>query len=261
MVHPCLYLLGCTMIFDDFSRAYNARGLYASPHGEALYQAERAADEMWAKIGKGAGTAVKKTGLAAKLLASPAVLALGIGGLAMGAAGILGMGATATVGGGLLHAAWRAGGGLPGIGALAGSTLKGIMENVKSVPMGVERLARSVLIGGGTRRFSPYATSRPNFMRMNALDAWMPFLKDPSVAKDNLMKYSLNPRVVKRLAGLSLAYGVVKSAAAAGQEALFSPASPTTVYFDGTSVRHVDDMGADARYARKVLGRNSRIPS
>jgi hypothetical protein len=68
-------------------------------------------------------------------------------------------------------------------------------------------------------------------------------------------RFGLNRRIIGRLTA-----GVAVSSiggALLGSMGNNSPAP--SVYFDGVNMRHINDMGADASYARSIVGRGSRM--
>jgi len=147
---------------------------------------------------------------------------------------------------------YRAAGGWQGLVRLGGGVAKTTYDSARFGGIGAERIARAALIGGigpGGKVFGKGT---------NALDVWFPHLKGP-YARTDVRRYALNTRVAPRLAGLLGAFGIAKGTLGAMGEFLGSASGPVTAYYDGSNIRHANDMGADASYARSVLGRNSGL--
>lgn len=68
-------------------------------------------------------------------------------------------------------------------------------------------------------------------------------------------RVGLNPKVIRRLTAATAAVSVAQGLA--GSMSNNSP--EPSVYYSAGNIRHMNDMGADASYARSLMGRNSRI--
>lgn len=79
--------------------------------------------------------------------------------------------------------------------------------------------------------------------------------KNGAVSYINPRKYALSTNIGRRVMGGFLAAGALSAVGSA----MSNNAPAPTFHHDGTSLRHVNDLGADAGYARAVLGRNSNL--
>lgn len=114
---------------------------------------------------------------------------------------------------------------------------------------------------GGMR--SRLAGASRGFMPEKALDAWMPYrgltpgkLGGGYMGKGSpgdIRRYALNPSVVRRIG-----WGIAAGAVGTMWNSMVQPGAPApTTYHDGRSMRHINDLGANAEYAAKVLGPNA----
>jgi hypothetical protein len=100
-------------------------------------------------------------------------------------------------------------------------------------------------------------TTRPlltgKFANTSFTDAYFPNLNKKPL--DDLTRFGLNKRVPITLAG----FGAVGMVAGGAQQTFYPTAPPPTLYHDGTQIRHVNDMGANASYGQKMMGKNSLL--
>lgn len=140
-----------------------------------------------------------------------------------GAFGLAG-GALALAGGTTRAAAYRA----PGAIAMASTIGASLFGTAAAIGIGTERVARTVLAGG----------------------EWFPYWGEKNVHA--IRRFAPSSAIAKRLIGGGLVLGVPGGAISE----LLSPGVPEpTVFFDGRSMKHVNDMGADGDYAMRLLGR------
>lgn len=123
-----------------------------------------------------------------------------------------------------------------GAGIVGARIAKGVWNTLR---IG-ESVARTVLTGGA-------GGTRPG------MSAWFPYFN--SLPKGDFRRFVMNPRVGSRLAIGAVTLGLISGASDLLTKRYHGP--PPTVYYDGVSVHHIDEMGANAEYAAKVLGPNS----
>ncbi len=182
-------------------------------------------------------------------------------GAAVGGAGLYSVGIPVGVGLGALAAKSVIGGvaralGSPGdlIGA-AGSLLSTAGRAAVGGLRGIEWATRAFLTGGVHGVASP-------------LDAYMPWYRLAKPKIDitnaetgavtqipNLQKYAPNPRIIRRMTAAMAAASIFSGI----HEAANINVAPPTAFFDGRYMRHINDMGANAHYARGILGSNSSL--
>lgn len=222
----------------------------------ALFQRERAQDMRWGRLGRNlGGTRTLGVGAVAGLGAA----AVGLGAYALPGQGdilgsgvlALGAGTAGLVGAGLLgRHIWKTRiGGLPGLGLGAYHAGATAVAGAATLAGGIDQGLRTLFLG-------------PKYAHKSFTDSWLPFLKMPledlkapngMVLREGagLSKFALNPIATRRLTGMALGYGAVKGL----MHGLFNPNVPSpTAYYDGTQIRHVNDLGANGQYAQAILG-------
>lgn len=130
-----------------------------------------------------------------------------------------------------------------GIGGMAQGAINlgmGLGKAAMGVVQDIERFGiRPLLTGKG-----PYSRAR---------DAYFPFFGTKSGL--NPERLALNPTVTRRL----MMGGVGIGALATANEVARPTIAPPSVYYDGTGMRHVNDMGMNHTQAQNVLGPNSSL--
>ena len=106
-----------------------------------------------------------------------------------------------------------------------------------------ERMIRPIMTGRGGAH--------------SALDAWFPYARHVGISDPR--KFGLNPTVARRAIGVGLPLMFVAGIHQGVMDVAGGNVAPPQVYVDGTQMRHVNDMGADANYGQRVLGRNSLL--
>ena len=237
--------------------------------------------------GKIAARSIKTAGFQATALKAGASVGGGLLGATIG--GAVGLGVTghpyaglgvlgAGVGlhflrGGVMRALGRQG--ITGAAGAAAVGVKSILGAATTAVRGAEFTARAILTGGIGGVQGP-------------LDAWFPFFRNTPMIESqqatNLAKFRAgraaglgakeaaaaayeskmvldprkfapNPRIVRRMVGIAAAGAVLSGL----KEAMDPMVAPPTAYFDGRYMRHVNDMGANAHFARGILGPNSSL--
>ena len=218
-------------------------------------------------------------------------------GFAMGAAGLgIGMGAMAL---GIdpslpIRAGIRAIGGAGGALGAAVGIARGAATIGYQGLQGAERIARAVLTGspvhsaqgkGAKTMLDAYF---PNFRNMAPIDvkydqtdlftarrlmsrgmaetdskgrmipskkaAEHAFLKGGTKVHDP-RRFAPNPRIARRITGAAALFAV----GSAVHESMAPKIAPPTMFFDGVSMRHTNDMGAGGEYGMGMLGANSSL--
>jgi hypothetical protein len=80
------------------------------------------------------------------------------------------------------------------------------------------------------------------------------FLKGGSKIHDP-RRFAPNPRIARRITGAAALFAV----GSAVHEAMAPKIAPPTMFFDGVSMRHTNDMGAGGEYGMGMLGANSSL--
>lgn len=218
----------------------------ATAYGKHMAGVVNVSEKVWEGWSRPAMMGVRAGGILAGV-------ALGVP-LAIGAAGIgvLSLADDVLLLGGA-SLAYKALGGWPGMIKAGAGIARGGVETLTYGGAAVEKIARATLIGGiggkGGRVFGKGTT---------ALDVWFPNLKGP-FSKSDARRWAPNTRILPRVTLLAAGFGVARGALGAMGEFTGSAVGPVTAYYDGSNIRHANDMGADASYARSILGRNSGL--
>lgn len=116
----------------------------------------------------------------------------------------------------------------------------GIARGVAKTATEFERfVARPLLTGRG-----PYSKAR---------DAYFPFYRGKTGFDPE--RLGLNPTVTRRI----IAAGIGAGALASAHEIAQPKVAPPSVFYDGTGMRHVNDMGMNHTQAQSILGQNSSL--
>ena len=177
----------------------------------------------------------------------------------MGAAGMLGRaGLQATKGLANLGGAVIGGAGRKAVGAIPGvigTAARGI-GHTTHMAGGLGLFAVNALAG------NPFGGPRKAKDLRGALKLLFPYVNeghilDASTGKmlPHPRKFALSTNIGRRL----VAGAVVAGAVSAVGDAFSNNAPAPTVFHDGTSLRQMNDLGANANYGRAVLGRNSNL--
>lgn len=209
----------------------------------------------------------------------------GILGLGLGVGGFMAARAAGPILGKGLSNAFGGGRGALGMGLNIARTIGGAaVTGAKGIELG----ARTLLTG------SPVDMLRGRGLVQDPLDAWLPNfrnipgnmvtetkefdrifaqkLMNKGVSLDDAIKeartpkgtrirdprkYAPNPRIIRRLTGIGALFAV----GSAVNEAMSPHIAAPTLYNDGTSLRHINDLGTGGNYGQGILGRNSNQPS
>ena len=132
--------------------------------------------------------------------------------------------------------------------ALGGAAFRGVkggaLPSMRGLARGAAGLGRFGLYGAA--RIGADVGSAGKFLLAGG-QALMPNMARVGGWNDIQTKFALNPRIASRLIG----GGLVASAVIGAMGALNTAQGPS-VYFDGTEVRHVNDMGTGAAWARSM---------
>lgn len=120
---------------------------------------------------------------------------------------------------------------------------KGIFDNVVGTAKEIERFGiRPLLTGKG-----------PHTNKSKMLEAYFPFFNAHKGL--NPERLGLNPTITRRMIAAGAGFGAISM----GMETALPTAAPPSVYYDGTGMRHANDMGMNYTQANSILGPNSSL--